>query len=87
MDEIKGIKKNKEISEAKIRKRQSYTYFKEIYEAILNKHPFEVLRLIHRIIDNYRGFHSQYNSDCALESINLLEEDIKGKPNKLCSGD
>ena len=67
------------VTAEQIRKRTSYRWFKELYE-YLERRPrpdsVEILKMVHGVIDSYRGFHSQYNSDCAMESIELLEKEI-----------
>ena len=65
----------------KIRERQSYAKFKELLLFLRNKpDEFTVLRRIHSIIDDYRGFHSERNSLFALESLGQLENDYKSNP-------
>ena len=62
----------------KIKKRRSYKCFRKLAEW-LGKKPdaSAVLLKIHAIVDDYRGFKSQRNSDCALESIQLVIEEMK----------
>jgi len=59
----------------KIRKRVSYKFFKELAEWLKTKpDKIQILKRVNKIIDDYKGFHSQYNSKCALESIELIEK-------------
>ena len=61
------------IDPALVRKRQSYDYFGGLYDWFDQpRTPDECVKKVYEIIDKYRGFHSQYNSDCARESIGLL---------------
>jgi len=61
-----------------IHKRNSYKYFSGLYEWCNHpRTPDELLYKIHDIIDMYRGFRSQTNSECAYESINLILEENK----------
>jgi hypothetical protein len=66
-----------EVEVKKIRKRQSYNDFFQLTKYYGQMEIKDFLILIHGIIDKRRGFHSQYNSDCALESIEQLMNDIK----------
>ena len=57
----------------KIMKRSSYKYFDQLYEWVSQpRTQEEFLYKIHEIIDSCHGFRSIRNSDCALESIELL---------------
>lgn len=55
-----------------ITKRQSYMYFKDLYDFIEDSSPEAILWKIHEIIDGRRGYHSMYNSVCAEESIEFV---------------
>lgn len=62
----------------KIRTRVSYMRFKKLLLFLRQKpDEFKVLKKVHRLIDDCRGFHSEGNSVRALESIRQLKKDVK----------
>ena len=63
-----------------IRKRESYRYWGELYNWLQDpRTPEELIYKIHEIVDRYRGFHSETNSGCAMESIELLIQEKQDK--------
>lgn len=64
------------MKENNIRKRRSYGMFQELLE-FLNGTPTTraVLERVYELLDEKRGFGSERNSQCALESLNLLVKD------------
>ena len=69
--------KEKEKILNRVRERKSYKYFTELVEWLEKKErtSIAILKRIHRIIDDHRGFHSEQNSTYAEQSINLIEID------------
>ena len=62
-----------EIRAKQVQKRVSYRKFKTLHNWLKQpRTPKEILYKIHKTIDDYYGFHSQTNSNCALESIELV---------------
>lgn len=62
-------------TEAQIRKRKSYIMFKKIAQMIKHGKQKEILKLIHKSIDERRGYGSESNSAYAEQSMNLVIEE------------
>ena len=70
-------------NEKKIRARCGYRIFHELalWFTKESRTVKEFLLEVYEIIDNHKGFHSQKNSDFALESIRQVVKDLKIESN------
>lgn len=59
----------------RIRSRATYRMFNDLLEVVQSGNQRAVLMTVHRIIDARRGFRSQRNSDCAMQSLDLVMQD------------
>lgn len=59
-------------SEKQIRKRKSYAMFKKISRKLKQGRHKEVLKLIHKSIDEMRGYGSEMHSGYAEQSMKLV---------------
>jgi len=62
----------------KVRQRQSYRFWKEMYEIVSKGDVEEILRKVFVEIDRRRGFGSRSVARYHLESLTLLLKDKKG---------
>ena len=60
-----------------LRNRVSYQRYKTLNNLLTTKRPTvaEILRATHKLIDDYYGYKSWTNSNCARESIDLIIEE------------
>jgi len=57
---------------ARIRSRATYRMFRDLLTTVQTGDERLILTAVHRIIDGRRGFRSQRNSDCALQSMEMV---------------
>lgn len=64
-----------------VRKRDSYRKWKGWLDYLTSgeRPPEEIIRNIWQMIEDRKGFGSAYNSECSLESLELLLEDAKNE--------
>jgi len=73
---LKNINRGfKMATEAQIRKRKSYIMFKKIAQMIKQGKQEEILKFVHKSIDERNGYGSETNSVYAEQSMNLVIEE------------
>lgn len=65
---------------ARIRSRATYRMFRDLLTTVQSGDQRRILTAVHRIIDSRRGFRSQRNSDCALQSMEMVLLDSGIRP-------